>query len=369
MKILLAGTLVGRGGIQSHLRWLAKGLGRNGLQTLVLSLGQHSPSEEDFSVAQSLENETTSVKFVSTNANGNFNARKKLQRLREIKKIVDEFSPDIYVATGTGWNLFLAPSLSTAKPKRIFFEVMSGIPSGWRDSRWFVKWTFDEVVGQAKPVSENFIRHFDWTGPITSIPAIPEPLELTARLPQVTKKTIELGKARAALFSRLVPHKQAFWLVQQWNILKEFLSELHVHGSGPEEQPIRNYIETHGIGDRVKCFGRYPEGQAYVDLLSSYDLTLLPTIGQEGAPLVLLESMACGVPFVAYGMGGISDYAEGNPNCLVIHPAADFIQAVKTFMMRLSREQINQEAVQNFYLENYSYATLSERWLKQIRSL
>jgi hypothetical protein len=45
------------------------------------------------------------------------------------------------------------------------------------------------------------------------LPAFSEPLEITAKLSQVQQKSIPIGKAKAALFSRLVPHKQAFWLV------------------------------------------------------------------------------------------------------------------------------------------------------------
>lgn len=110
-------------------------------------------------------------------------------------------------------------------------------------------------------------------------------------------------------------------------------------------------------------FGFYPEGQAYVDLLSSYDLTLLPTIGAEGAPLVLLESMACGVPFVAYGVSGIPDYGMNNPNVSVISPNSNaFISGVQQMVSSLSVGEINQEQLQQFYLERYSYSVLKKAW-------
>ena len=38
MRVLLAGTTLGRGGIQTHLRWLAKALGEAGVPTLALSI-------------------------------------------------------------------------------------------------------------------------------------------------------------------------------------------------------------------------------------------------------------------------------------------------------------------------------------------
>ncbi|NJL53105.1 MAG: glycosyltransferase [Hydrococcus sp. SU_1_0] len=248
-----------------------------------------------------------------------------------------------------------------------------------------VKWWFDDVVGQSSCVAQNFAESFKWNKPVLSIPAIPEPLELTATLPKPTVKKVELGTAKAALFSRLVPWKKALWLVQQWDDLKDVLSELHIYGTGPEEVIIRELIEFQKIGDRVKCFGRYPEGQAYVDLLSSYDLTLLPTVGPEGAPLVLLESMACGVPFVAYGVGGIPDYGIDNPNSIVVLPEpwltdqareyaksdrsqsiSAFVEGVQQMTQKLARGEINQMQLQQYYLDRYSYQVLKQAWVSYL---
>jgi len=368
MRILLAGSLVGQGGIQSHLRWLAKSLGEEEVETLVLSLSSKKSSAQDFQNLKKLQNSRVSIICCSPYKNPkSYLDFSRLHRLTKITSIINQFSPDVYLAVGAGWNLFIPPLLSRTKTRRVFHEVMSGIPNGWCDSRWSVRWWFDEVVGQSPTVARTFAKCFGWKKPIRAIPAIPEPLEVTASLPQPIPRTIELGKARAAVFSRLVPHKQAFWLVQQWDLLKNVLGELHIHGSGPEEPLIREYIASRGLGDRVKCFGRYPEGQAYVDLLSSYDLTLLPTIGAEGAPLVLLESMACGVPFVAYGVGGILDYGVDNPNVLIVPPEPEaFISGVQKMVHRLAQGQLNRAQLQQFYRERYSYTILKKAWLSYL---
>ena len=369
MKILLAGYILGKGGIQSHFRWLAKALSEEGIQTLVLSLGIDKQLPDNPQILQNLRDRGIRINLCTAYPDRkNFLTFNKIQRLFEIKTSIDEFSPDIYLAVGTGWNLFVPSLLSNSKPRRIFHEVMSGVPCGWKDSRWCVRGWFDEVVGQSPKVAQTFSRCFGWKKSVSALPAIPEPLELTASLPIVSNKTVPIGKAKAALFSRLVPHKQAFWLVQQWDLLKDYLAELHIHGSGLEEPLIRDYVVAKGIEDRVKCFGRYPEGQAYVDLLSSYDLTLLPTIGAEGAPLVLLESMACGVPFVAYGVGGIPDYGVNNSNCTVVNPnePSKFITAVREMTYKLAQSQIFQTEIQQYYLTNYSFDVLKKAWLSYL---
>jgi len=365
LKVLVAGILAGEGGIQSHIRWLAKALGEAGIETMALSLGSaHSPPVNE-RFLRSFWNENVQLKcceiYSSTQANKGIAG---LRRLQEITKAIDDFNPDIYLAIGTGWNLFIPPLLSRTRPIRIFHEVMSGVPDSWRDSRRCVKLWFDAVVAQAETISSTFSKEFRWHSAVPALPAMPEPLEVTATLPKVRQETVPEGTAKVALFSRLAPHKQAFWLVQQWDILKTTIDELHIHGSGSEEALIRDHIAQKEIGDRVKCFGRYPEGQSYVDLLSSYDLTLLPTIGAEGAPLVLLESMACGVPFLAYGVGGIPDYGIHNPDVLVVAPESDaFFSGLTHITKRLAEGSINQRRLQNFYLKHYSYTALKQQWV------
>ena len=118
----------------------------------------------------------------------------------------------------------------------------------------------------------------------------------------------------------------------------------------------------------VRCCGAYPDGQAYADLLASYDLTLLPTVFPEGAPLVLLESMACGVPFVANGMGGIPDYATDNPDCVVVAQQGEFLDGVRRMVQALSREEIDQSRLQGYYRAQYSQAAIEKQWLSYLAS-
>lgn len=365
MKVLIAGVLAGEGGIQSHIRWLAKALEESGIETMAVSLGTHKSPETDVSFLNDFWGGNVYLRCCTVySAKSTTRSINAVWRLREITKIIDEFNPDVYLAIGTGWNLFIPPLFSRAKPVRIFHEVMSGTRNSWHDSRWCVKLFFDSVVGQAATVSRTFSEEFFWRKEVPALPAFPEPLERTTTLPVAANKRVGKGRAKAALFSRLTPHKQAFWLVQQWNVLKDYLSELHIHGSGEEESTIREYINQQGIGERVKCFGRYPESQAYVDLLSSYDLTLLPTVGAEGAPLVLLESMACGVPFLAYNVGGIPDYATDNPDVLVVEPnKLAFLEGLAKITDALADGSIDQKRLQSFYLEKYAFTALKKQWI------
>jgi glycosyltransferase involved in cell wall biosynthesis len=361
MRVLLAGTVLGTGGIQTHIRWLARALGEAGVPTLALSLtGAPETGEEIESLSAS------SGPLVDTAFCGGHSliSLARFRRFGAVMEIIGRFRPDVYVAVGTGWNLFLPVLFCRNRPRLIFHEVMSGVPHGAKDSRWMVRCFFDEIVGQSEIVTRTFRQSFGWKGLSSTLAALPEPLEITAKLPDVYRRTVPLGQAKAAFFGRLAPHKNALWLVRQWDHLKDFLRELHIFGAGSEQAEIVSHITATGIGDRVQYRGPYPPGQGYVDLLSTYDFVLLPTLGAEGAPLVLLESMACGVPFVAYGVGGIPDYGRDNLDVIVVPPESNtFIEHVRRMADKLAAGQLDQSRLQHFYISNYSNDKLKQAWL------
>jgi glycosyltransferase involved in cell wall biosynthesis len=383
MKIIICGLIYGTGGIQTHISWLTKALLESGGEVLIIT--PTVPNRQIISWLKSQGLNSDRLKIISLGSSKD-KVDTIFSKYLKLFQSIRKFAPDIFFCVGTGWNMSLISLFLPQKTRKIFHEVMSGRTYSKKDPRWGIKYLFDDVFAQASDVGKNFSETFHWQKKIPVLPAFPEPLEITAQLPTAKLKTVTLGKAKAALFSRLAPHKQAFWLVQQWDILKDYLGELHIHGSGAEEGLIRDYIQEKGIGDRVKCFGRYPDGQAYVDLLGSYDMTLLPTIGAEGSPLVLLESMACGVPFVAYGVGGIPDYGYNNPDIIVVPPEPSltdqareytssafegetkaFLNGIRNIANKLSIGEINQTRLQRFYLDNYSYQVLKGKWLSYLK--
>lgn len=361
MKIALFATIAGMGGIQVHGRGLARTFLRAGHQVLVLSSVLHADSGGEVKPDENDGLLQMGAKIVYLPVQPS--AFKRWREFSRLVREIDNFGPDVLIGTGTSWHLGFLGLRLPAKVRKVFHEVMSGESRGAKDPRWLVRCFFNEVVGQSPRVARNFEKAFGWKKRLAAIPAFPEPLELTAKLPEAKRHAVPLGTARAAFFSRLVEGKQAFWLVRQWAALKDLIGILHIHGRGPEQPAIEAFIEEHGLQDRVRCCGAYPSGQAYADLLSTYDLTLLPTVFPEGAPLVLLESMACGVPFVANGTGGIPDYVTGNPDCIVVPGQAAFLDGVRQMVDALSSERIDQGRLQRFYLALYSQATIEKQWL------
>lgn len=107
----------------------------------------------------------------------------------------------------------------------------------------------------------------------------------------------------------LVPVKGHIHLLDACGLLRRQGEEfqLMLVGRGPLEGELRRKCAALGIEDTVRFVGPVPHDDL-PDWYRAADLTVLPSLS-EGVPNVLLESMACGVPFVASRVGGIPEIA------------------------------------------------------------
>lgn len=383
MNIAIYGLIHGRGGIQSHMKYLTKAMLELGMHVFVVSPGSTDIPWMMRETGSSAHLQIHSCQPTRSNPIGR--GYPLWAGILDVGKRLRDFNPDFYLSLGTGWWMHFFAAMCPRRTKRIFHEVMSGKRTSSRDPRSVVRYLYDEVFAQAHDVAHNFTEDFWPTKQIPVLPAFAEPLEITANVGKPLLRSVRKGGVVAAVFGRLAPHKNTLWLVRQWPLLQNHLIELHIHGTGAEEEEIKQFIHEQGVGDRVKCHGEYPDGQAYATLLSRYDLVLLPTLGDEGAPLVLLEAMACGVPFVSYGVGGIPDYGSNNPDVTIVKPEPwltsqareydsqspphsnkAFLRGVIDMANKLADGRINQPRLQQYYLTHYSYENMKAKWLTHL---
>jgi teichuronic acid biosynthesis glycosyltransferase TuaC len=109
---------------------------------------------------------------------------------------------------------------------------------------------------------------------------------------------------------RMVPVKGLDILLEAWRqyISKDREGILCLVGSGPLRRSLEGRVAAEGLEGRVRFVGAVEPG-ALGDWYRAADLTVLPS-RSEGIPNVLLESLACGTPFLASRVGGIAELTD-----------------------------------------------------------
>jgi glycosyltransferase involved in cell wall biosynthesis len=81
---------------------------------------------------------------------------------------------------------------------------------------------------------------------------------------------------------------------------------LDIAGEGSERPILESKVEDSGLSGLVRFLG--PVAPARMpDFYRSLDAFVLPSVSDEGLPLVVLEAMACGLPVVATDVGGTKE--------------------------------------------------------------
>jgi len=104
-------------------------------------------------------------------------------------------------------------------------------------------------------------------------------------------------------------------------------------GDGPARDEIEQEIVSLGLSDSVKLVGTRSESEVQ-QLLHSSDALLLTSVGSEGAPVAIMEAMACGVPVVSSIIGGTQDMIEHGQDGFLV--AQEEVEAVAECLRQLS---------------------------------
>ena len=135
----------------------------------------------------------------------------------------------------------------------------------------------------------------------------------------ISRRGLGLPEDRTLLVAvgRLVPVKGFQYLIEACSVLKARGRSFAccILGDGPLKGELQSQIERLGLQGTVLLKG--PQSQ--LELAEWYraaDMTVLTSLS-EGVPNVLLESIACGTPFVATSVGGVPEIADSRHDRLV----------------------------------------------------
>jgi glycosyltransferase involved in cell wall biosynthesis len=111
--------------------------------------------------------------------------------------------------------------------------------------------------------------------------------------------------------SRLVRYKHVDDLIMAIAILIKDVPDLQckIIGTGPEDGKLKQLAVRLGIDTHVRFFGFVPDHTDLLKMIGSSHVFCLPS-SLEGFGIVIIESMACGVPFVAANIPPIVEASD-----------------------------------------------------------
>lgn len=167
---------------------------------------------------------------------------------------------------------------------------------------------------------------------------------------------------RITFLGRYHRDKGIYRLLEIWPGLKIGKAELNFHAWGPEREQLEKLVCDQGLEKQVHVNDAYTTPAQLSAILSGTDLVVLPS-ETEGLPVVLLEAMAHGVPFVASDVGATRVLADENPDVRVV-PLDNLAlgQAIEEMASAIRSGSIRSDRLQAYYQSRYGYQELSRRW-------
>jgi glycosyltransferase involved in cell wall biosynthesis len=196
--------------------------------------------------------------------------------------------------------------------------------------------------------------------PVAAIPLLGHVLNPPPR----EAKPVQL--LRVAFLGRYHRQKGVYRLLDLWPDLDIQPARLGFYGHGDERGGLENEIQRRGLSSQVRVNGPWSKPEELSAILADADLVVLPS-ETEGLPVVLLETMAHGVPFVASDVGAVRTLAQDNPDVRVV---AQENGALKAAIQELARDIrtgcIRGDRLQRYHRAHYGYEALSERWVNAL---
>lgn len=143
-------------------------------------------------------------------------------------------------------------------------------------------------------------------------------------------------------------------LMEAIRLVSEKVKNLHLLTFGK----VENFIP----GVQFTAFGRITDTRRLVEIYNMADVFVLPSI-QDNLPNTVMESMACGIPVVAFDCGGVADMIEHQVNGYLAQNknVQDLAAGILTFLDKSTREKAAEHAREKICNE-FSGAIIAEKY-------
>lgn len=134
-------------------------------------------------------------------------------------------------------------------------------------------------------------------------------------------------------------------------------------GEGPWRGKVHDLIQKWGLSERVRVLGSRDD---VGDALRASDLLWL-TSATEGLPAVVIEAMACGVPPIAFDVGGVAEVVDRESGCVVGSGDIGALVASTDLLLADAPRRASMAANGRRRAAEYDIESIAERYLDFFR--
>jgi glycosyltransferase involved in cell wall biosynthesis len=198
----------------------------------------------------------------------------------------------------------------------IFLKMHGSIAAFLADERKFWRYWKRRVFSQADAIgvlsTEEYLNFSRAGCPSEKLVAVKNASESETFQPDPQFRKLHglKGKTPVLLFSsRLIRTKGLLDLIKACGHLRDASQDFSLFclGDGPARNEAEDDVRKLGLTGFVKFFGNVPEAET-VTFHANATIFVFPTYHDEGFPVVLLKSLAAGLPIITTRIRGAADY-------------------------------------------------------------
>lgn len=363
MKILTIGPSGSFGGLQTHFKLLNAFLVDEGHSVFQCLVQTQRSTRSD---AISLKDVSGKIFVLSplSSPHGKIMAIPQLLRLiYEARK----FRPDMIIASSMGLRYVLIGAFAPGATIKFYQEVIGDIPIH-DELRRKMSVAYGNVACQSERL-------------VDSVRSAVRPLPCIGILPCFSNLVGERFTCRSMMpaqnepirfgsFGRLAENKGLIQMVTAFCSTECYSdSELHIYGNGPMLNrlvALKSDVDTKG---KVVIHGAYHDDEQLASIMSSMHGMVIASQFKEGLPLVILEAMSVGLPFLATNVCGLPDAASGNADCVLCNPDEGSIRAgFESLYSGLRLGNFDNTRLCSFYRKKFHSSVVKEQWRNFLRS-
>ncbi|MCS5488970.1 glycosyltransferase family 4 protein [Algoriphagus limi] len=146
--------------------------------------------------------------------------------------------------------------------------------------------------------------------------------------------------------------------------------QLEICGPGVLEADLKKLCETLNISSKVKFLGNIPQDKIRKIFLT-WDAFVFPSELEESLGLVGLEAMACGLPVIGSGKGGMATYLDSGKNGIDFEPGnvIDLKEKILEFYVQNQEFRLNLSRGAIATANRYRAGDVNSKLRKKVHSL